>query len=91
MVFFESVLKTGTPHPSKFSEALIDKGTSLIDRSAGKRLGRNLAYGLLKIFERDIEYTKEDNLYGLWEILRTADMSHENIGKYFERFDADAF
>ena len=87
MRFMESVLKTGIPHPATFSKILLYRGISLVDPEKAENLGRSIAYELLRVHENDIAYYVENNMYGLWEALEIAGMSHEDIGRYFERFE----
>ena len=87
MRFFESVLKTGEPHPLTFNEALLYKGVSLITESEAVDLGWRLGFEILHLHNKDVDYYEENNLYGFWESLEQSGMSHENIGRYFERFD----
>jgi hypothetical protein len=86
MRFMDSVRSTGKPHPATFSAAFTFKGTSLIDPTKAERVGRNIAYELLRVHDNDAGYYVENNMYGLWEILEDAGMSHNDIGRYFERY-----
>lgn len=89
MRFLENTLKTGKPHPAKFNEVVLFHGTSLVKVENAQALGRSMAYELLRIHNREIQYYIENNLYGWWEDLEAAGMSHDNIGRYFEGFDQD--
>lgn len=85
--FLESVLNSGSPHPENFGSDLLYYETSLIDQRHALNLGINLSYELLRVHNCEIQYYIENNLYGLWENLEAAGMSHDNIGQYFESFD----
>jgi len=67
--FLESTLKTGKPKPEKFDDVAFAQGVSCINAESAHVLGRCMAYELLRVYDREIEYYTENNLYHFWECL----------------------
>ena len=86
--FLRFVQSGGTRDPATFSYEFVPSNTSSVAKDEAPHLCLMMAYELLWIYRGDLDYFKEDGFYSFWFLLEDAGMSHEDIGRYYERFDS---
>jgi hypothetical protein len=82
-----SVRTQGLADDNRLSESIAFDQVNLIEPEKAVRLAQLLAYELLCIHNRHLDYFLEEGLMGLWSALETSGMSHADIGRYFERYN----
>ena len=82
-----SVRTQGLVDHNRLSESIDFDQVNLIEPEKSVMLAKQLAYELLCIHNRHIDYFLDEIMMGLWSALETAGMSHADIGRYFERYN----